>query len=121
MQQHVSDPTSGFQVMRRPVAAFFCSEVYPSDYPDADILILLHRSGFRVREIGVQMREPDGKSMHSGHRSIYYVYKMTLSISMTLLRRASGLPQWLLRPGSSPSAAASRCSCSSSSSSAAAG
>lgn len=90
MQQHVSDPTSGFQVMRRPVASFFCSEVYPSDYPDADILILLHRSGFRIREIGVQMREPDGKSMHSGHRSIYYVYKMTLSILMTLLRRASG-------------------------------
>jgi glycosyltransferase involved in cell wall biosynthesis len=90
MRQHVTDPTSGFQVMRRPVASFFCSEVYPSDYPDADILILLHRSGFRVREIGVQMREPDGKSMHSGHRSIYYVYKMTLSIMMTLLRRASG-------------------------------
>ena len=90
MKQHVSDPTSGFQVMRRDVASFFCSEVYPSDYPDADILILLHRSGFRVREIGVQMREPEGKSMHSGHRSIYYVYKMTLSITMTLLRRASG-------------------------------
>jgi glycosyltransferase involved in cell wall biosynthesis len=90
MQQHVSDPTSGFQVMRRPVASFFCSEIYPSDYPDADILILLHRSGFRIREIGVQMREPEGKSMHSGHRSIYYVYKMTLSIAMTLLRRASG-------------------------------
>jgi glycosyltransferase involved in cell wall biosynthesis len=90
MDQHVSDPTSGFQVMRSRVASFFCTEVYPSDYPDADILILLHRSGFRVREIGVQMREPEGKSMHAGHRSIYYVYKMTLSIAMTLLRRASG-------------------------------
>lgn len=87
MRQPVTDPTSGFQVMRIPVAKFFCSDVYPSDYPDADILILLHRSGFRVREIGVQMREPDGKSMHSGHRSLYYVYKMWLSIMVTLLRR----------------------------------
>ncbi len=29
----------GYQVMRVAVAEFFCSEVYPSDYPDADILI----------------------------------------------------------------------------------
>jgi glycosyltransferase involved in cell wall biosynthesis len=85
-RQHVSDPTSGFQVLRIEVARFFCSEVYPSDYPDADILILLHRSGFHIREVGVQMRPPTGKSMHSGHRSLYYVYKMSLSIFVTLLR-----------------------------------
>jgi glycosyltransferase involved in cell wall biosynthesis len=86
MRQHVTDPTSGYQVMRSDVARFFCSDVYPADYPDADILILLHRSGFRVREIGVKMRMPTGKSMHSGHRSLYYVYKMLLSILVTLLR-----------------------------------
>jgi glycosyltransferase involved in cell wall biosynthesis len=84
--QAVTDPTSGFQVMRLRVAEFFCSDVYPSDYPDADILILLHRSGFRVREVPVQMRPSEGASMHSGHRSLYYVYKMTLSILVTLLR-----------------------------------
>ena len=85
-RQHVSDPTSGYQVMRRSVAEFFCSEVYPTDYPDADILILLHRSGYRVGEVGVQMRMPGSKSMHSGHRSLYYVYKMSLSILVTMLR-----------------------------------
>ncbi len=84
--QAVTDPTSGFQVMRLRVAQFFCSDVYPSDYPDADILILLHRSGFRVREVPVQMRPSQGASMHSGHRSLYYVYKMMLSILVTLLR-----------------------------------
>jgi glycosyltransferase involved in cell wall biosynthesis len=87
MHQHITDPTSGLQVMRLPVAKFFCTEVYPSDYPDADILILLHRSGFRVREMAVQMGPPPGKSMHSGHRSLYYIYKMGLSILVTLLRR----------------------------------
>lgn len=86
-RQRVSDPTSGFQVMRLDVAKFFCTNVYPADYPDADILILLHRSGFRIREVAVQMRPPPGKSMHSGHRSLYYVYKMSLSIFVTLLRR----------------------------------
>ena len=88
-RQHISDPTSGFQVMKAPVARFFSSEVYPSDYPDADILILLHRSGFRISEVGVRMLPSDNKSMHSGHRSLYYVYKMSLSIFVTLLRRAT--------------------------------
>lgn len=88
MRQHVSDPTSGYQVMRIEVARFFCSDVYPADYPDADILILLHRSGFHVTERAVQMRMPQGKSMHAGHRSLYYVYKMFLSILVTMLRPA---------------------------------
>jgi glycosyltransferase involved in cell wall biosynthesis len=88
-RQHVSDPTSGFQVLRIDVARFFCTSVYPADYPDADILILLHRSGFRIREVAVQMLPPPGKSMHSGHRSLYYVYKMSLSIFVTLLRRGA--------------------------------
>lgn len=89
-REHISDPTSGFQVMRIPVARFFCTNVYPSDYPDADILILLHRSGFKVREVPVQMRPSPGQSMHSGHKSLYYVYKMFLSIFVTVLRpRAS--------------------------------
>jgi glycosyltransferase involved in cell wall biosynthesis len=89
-RQHISDPTSGFQLMRIDVARFFCSEVYPTDYPDADILILLHRTGYRVREVPVQMRASPGRSMHSGHRSAYYVYKMLLSIFVTLLRPRSG-------------------------------
>jgi hypothetical protein len=86
MRQHVSDPTSGYQAMRTEVASFFCSDVYPADYPDADILILLHRSGFRVTEVPVQMEMPTGKSMHAGHKSLYYVYKMFLSILVTLMR-----------------------------------
>jgi glycosyltransferase involved in cell wall biosynthesis len=88
-RQHISDPTSGFQVLRRDVARFFCSDVYPADYPDADILILLHRSGFRVSEVPVQMRPSAGQSMHRGHRSLYYVYKMLLSILVTVLRPRS--------------------------------
>ena len=72
-------------MLRAPVAQFFCSDVYPSDYPDADILIMLNRSGFSVREVPVQMRPSEGQSMHGGHRSLYYVYKMLLSIFVTVL------------------------------------
>jgi glycosyltransferase involved in cell wall biosynthesis len=85
-RQHISDPTSGFQVLRVPVAHFFCTDVYPTDYPDADILIALNRSGFRVREVPVQMRPSAGGSMHRPHNSFYYVYKMLLSIFVTVLR-----------------------------------
>jgi hypothetical protein len=35
------------------------------------------------------MRPPDGKSMHAGHHSLYYVYKMSLSILVTLLRKGT--------------------------------
>jgi glycosyltransferase involved in cell wall biosynthesis len=85
-KQHVTDPTSGLQVMRTAVARFFCTDVYPVDYPDVDILILLHRSGFKVCEVPVQMRASVNVSMHSGHKSLYYIYKMFLSILVTFLR-----------------------------------
>lgn len=84
--QNISDPTSGFQLMRIDIARFFTSDVYPTDYPDADILILLHRTGYKVFEVPVQMRPSPGQSMHTGHSSPYYVYKMMLSILVTLLR-----------------------------------
>ena len=91
-RRHITDPTSGFQVMRISVARFFCTDVYPADYPDADILVLLHRSGFDVAEVPVQMRPSPGVSMHSGHRSLYYVYKMLLSLLVTMLRPRRGEP-----------------------------
>jgi glycosyltransferase involved in cell wall biosynthesis len=83
--QQVTDPTSGFQVMRAEVARLFARD-FPVDYPDADVLILLHRTGFRVRELAVKMRPSPGSSMHTGHSTPYYVYKMMLSILVTLLR-----------------------------------
>jgi glycosyltransferase involved in cell wall biosynthesis len=85
----VTDPTSGFQVMRGEIARLFSSEVFPVDYPDADILILLNRTGYRVREVPVQMRPSPGRSMHSSQSTPYYVYKMLLSILVTLLRPRS--------------------------------
>jgi glycosyltransferase involved in cell wall biosynthesis len=89
--QLVTDPTSGFQVMRAEIARLFSRDVFPVDYPDADILILLHRTGYRVRELPVQMRPSPGRSMHSSQSTPYYVYKMLLSILVTLLRpRAKG-------------------------------
>ena len=67
--------------------AFFATEIFPCDYPDADVLLCLHRAGFVIREVPVRMHaSPAGKSMHSGLKPLYYVFKMLLSILVTLLR-----------------------------------
>jgi len=83
----VTDPTSGFQAMNKRVMKFYASDAYPVDYPDADVIIMLHRRGFTFREIPVTMKRLHGKvSMHSGLRPFYYTFKMFLSIFVTLLR-----------------------------------
>jgi glycosyltransferase involved in cell wall biosynthesis len=83
-----SDVTSGFQALSRDLLEFFATERYPADYPDADVLVMLERAGFRIREVPVRMyRKPRADSLHSGLRPIYYVFKMLLSISLTPLRR----------------------------------
>jgi hypothetical protein len=84
----VSDPTTGFQALTKPVIQFYCTEVYPVDYPDADMIIVLDRAGFRVKEVPVIMYfDRTGQSMHAGFiRPIYYGMKMMMSITMTLFR-----------------------------------
>lgn len=85
--QRITDSTSGFQAFNRDVIAFFATEVFPCDYPDADVLLCLHRAGFTIREVPVRMRaSTSGKSMHGGLKPLYYVFKMLLSIVVTLLR-----------------------------------
>jgi len=77
----VADPTSGFQALTRPAFAFCCADFYPSDFPDVDVLLLLHRRGLRILEVPVTMAPspPDRAPMHAGLRAVYYPYKMLLS------------------------------------------
>jgi len=77
----IADPTSGLQALSKPVFRFCCSDFYPFDFPDIDVLLLLHRQGFRIREVPVTMAPspPARKPMHAGLRAVYYPYKMLLS------------------------------------------
>jgi glycosyltransferase involved in cell wall biosynthesis len=86
--RRVTDPTSGYQALSRRVFKFFKSDLFPADYPDADVLILLYRAGFRAEELPVKMlASVTGQSMHGGLlRPLFYVFKMLLSICVTLLR-----------------------------------
>jgi glycosyltransferase involved in cell wall biosynthesis len=48
--QKITDPTSGFQAMNQKVAKFYASDIYPVDYPDADVLLMAHKRGFKIKE-----------------------------------------------------------------------
>ncbi len=88
----ITDPTSGFQALGRRAIALYASPVYPVDYPDADVLIMVCRAGLRVKEVGVTMYPRlVGMSMHSGLKPIWYLLKILLSVGVTLLRRPPAL------------------------------
>ena len=84
----VTDATSGFQAMTGEVMGFLASEDYPSDYPDADTLIMLHYAGFCVQEVPVTMHERiSGVSMHGSiFKNLYYIPKMLLSMAIVYFR-----------------------------------
>jgi glycosyltransferase involved in cell wall biosynthesis len=76
----VSDPTSGFQAMNRSVLEVYAADVFPTDYPDVDVLLLASHHHLAVGERAVTMRPSVRRStLHGGLRSFYYVYKMLLS------------------------------------------
>ena len=88
---NITDPTSGYQCLSKKVFTVFTSDSFPDDYPDANIIVVLHRLGFKIKEIAVAMSEnPEGRSMHKGITTVlYYFFKMFLSIFVSLLRARS--------------------------------
>ena len=86
----ITDPTSGYQALSRKALDVVAGDAFPEDYPDADVLITLHRAGLRLVEIPVVMHEREGGvSMHRGGRAAYYAYKMFLTLALLPVRRPS--------------------------------
>ena len=72
--QRISDPTSGFKGFKRSAFPLLVSDYFPMDYPDADVIIMIHRAGLRIAEIPVAMKSaPDKISCTAaGNRSITF-------------------------------------------------
>lgn len=89
----ILDPTSGLLAFCRAAFTYCCRDFYPTDFPDADVLLLLHRRGFRIRELPATMHPSQAArpSMHGGLRAVYYTYKMLLSTFRSALGPA-GMP-----------------------------
>lgn len=84
----ITDPTSGLQGLQREVFCYYSKMGnFPSDYPDADILIHMINQKFRVVETPACItRRKAGKSMHSGLKPIFYFVKIMLSIIVVMLK-----------------------------------
>jgi hypothetical protein len=83
----ITDPTSGFRAMDRKGIELFSKE-YPSDYPEVEALISAYKKGLHFQEIPVTMRNRQGGASSIGILSaLYYMVKVTLSISIGSFRR----------------------------------
>jgi glycosyltransferase involved in cell wall biosynthesis len=83
----VTDPTSGFFAVNRRLIEFY-SHHYPSDYPEVDAYILMHRQKARAVEVPVRMYErTEGKSSITMYKAVYYMVKVTLSFFINRIRR----------------------------------
>ncbi|MCX8036458.1 MAG: glycosyltransferase family 2 protein [Candidatus Sumerlaeia bacterium] len=85
--KEITDPTSGYQAIHRDVFSLYVSDEFPSDYPDADVLLLLYYRGFSFCEVPATFHSGEkGKTMHAGWKPVYYVMKMLLSMLMVAWR-----------------------------------
>ena len=83
----ITDPTSGFFAINRRLMQFYSAH-YPSDYPEVDSYILMHRLKARAVEVAVCMyAREEGKSSITPFRGIYYVIKVTLSFLINRIGR----------------------------------
>lgn len=87
LKQRISDTTSGFRAYGRSVMEV-CQHDFPTDFPDAPLLIALALRGFRLLEVPVEMRERRaGHSFYTLGKSLYYPYKNLLASLMAWLQR----------------------------------
>jgi glycosyltransferase involved in cell wall biosynthesis len=85
--QKVTDTTSGFLALNRVGIELF-AVAYPHDYPEVEGTLVALRSGLRVAEAHVEMRERQaGTSSITFVRSLYYIVKVMLALLVASLRR----------------------------------
>jgi hypothetical protein len=88
----ITDTTSGFRAVNRKVISIFARQ-YPEDYPEAEALVILHKSGLSAAEVPVEMRPRQGgrTSIRPPH-AFYYMIKVALAIFIDLFRKFSRTP-----------------------------
>lgn len=85
--QRVTDTTSGFLALDRAGIELFAAE-YPHDYPEVEATLVALRSGLRLTQVQVEMREREtGSSSITFVRSLYYIVKVMLALLVASLRR----------------------------------
>lgn len=87
VRQKITDPTSGFRAANRRTIQLFASE-YPQDYPEPEVVVLLHQCHLKMVEVPVGMSERySGESSITKIRSIYYMVKVLLAIFVDCFKK----------------------------------
>lgn len=85
----VTDPTSGFRAMRRPVAELLARR-YPVEYlaDTVEVLVIVARAGHRIGEIGVSMRpRTAGVASSRRLRLVVNYLRLVIGVLATATRR----------------------------------
>jgi glycosyltransferase involved in cell wall biosynthesis len=83
--QKITDNTSGFRAYNQRAISLLTKD-YPFDYPEPIEVYLLHRNGFRIKEVSAKMRERGGGiSSISLLNSYYYLVKVLLTILVNFI------------------------------------
>lgn len=82
----VTDTTSGFRAFN--YRSFeFCARKYPVDHPEAEALLMLHKSKFKFKEVPVEMRSrTSGQSLFTLIKAIQYPIRVLVGFLGILLR-----------------------------------
>ncbi|KPJ63389.1 MAG: hypothetical protein AMS15_00440 [Planctomycetes bacterium DG_23] len=87
IRQRIRDVTSGFRAVCVRTIEFLAS-IYPTDYPEPESIVLLHRAGFKITEIPVTMSPRlAGASSITPGRSVYYMIKVLLALMIGLFKK----------------------------------
>ena len=82
----VTDCTSGFRASNRRVIRAF-AHWYPEDYPEPEVILLLHRAGYSIGELSVRMRHRrSGTSSIGLLGGLFYVLKVTTCLLLDTVR-----------------------------------
>jgi len=87
IRQRITDVTSGFRAVGGKTVEFL-ARIYPTDYPEPESIVLLHRAGFKIREVPVSMKPRlGGASSITPGRAIYYMIKVLLALMIGLFKK----------------------------------
>ena len=82
----ITDCTSGFRAANRRVIRAF-AHWYPEDYPEPEVILLLHRAGYAIGEFSVRMRQRRaGQSSIGLLGGVFYVMKVTACLLLDTVR-----------------------------------
>jgi glycosyltransferase involved in cell wall biosynthesis len=88
--QRITDPTSGFRAVNRD-AIRLLARMYPRDYPEPEVVVLLYRAGYSIAEVPVKMNQRvGGTSSITLLGGLFYIVKVLLAIAIDIVKLPAG-------------------------------